>query len=238
MREKHFSDHHKAYLHDIGSVPMRAIEGLKTVEAGPSRLFIEEGESDSDTSGYISDAEQGFLAVARTKYLIPETYHQVLNSSEKEKWIAAIAEELSAIDNLNVYELVKDTPDIQSIASRWVFAVKDDPSGERFKARLVCKGFSQEKGVNFLNSWAPVMSFDTMRITFALAALNKYVVCQMDTSTAFLYGDIDFDVYVRPPAGTATPKGHLWKLKKGLYGLKQSPKIWYDTISKVLVVVV
>ena len=122
----------------------------------------------------------------------------------------------------------------KTVKGRWVFAVKNEPTGERFKARLVAKGFSQIKGETFVDFYAPVMSFDTLRFVLSIAAIKKWSIAQLDAKNAFLNGPIDYDVYFQPPSGCDTPKDHCWKLKRGLYGLKQAPQIWFNTMASVL----
>ena len=135
-----------------------------------------------------------------------------------------------------VYDLVpRSSVTDKAVNSRWVFAVKHEPNGsERFKARLVAKGFLQEIGENYIDVYAPVMKFETLRLMLAIASIQNFKLCQLDAKTAFLNGNIDYQVYLNPPAGSGTPSEFLWKLKKGLYGLKQAPHIWFNTIKDAL----
>lgn len=118
--------------------------------------------------------------------------------------------------------------------SGWVFTVKKEQNGERFKARLVAKGFTQTHGIDFADTFAPVMKMDSFRFVLAYAAVHKWKLRQLDAKNAFLNGEIDYDVYMKPPDGVQTKPGHVWKLLKGVYGLKQAPKLWYETIRQVL----
>ena len=180
--------------------------------------------------------EKALLSVAHNKYVIPNTYKEAMNSPEADKWKVAIQEELDAWKIQEVYEEidVKASGDTSPIDMRWVFAVKAEPTGERFKARIVARGFKQEIGENYLDYWAPVLSFDSLRLVIAIAAINGYDICQMDAKTAFLNGSIDYNVNVVPPHGSESHGTKIWKLRKSVYGLKQSPKIWYETLSSVL----
>ena len=78
------------------------------------------------------------------------------------------------------------------------------------------------------------MKFETLRLMLAIASMKGYNLCQLDAKTAFLNGDIDYKVYLNPPAGSGTPSEFIWKLKKGLYGLKQAPHIWFNTMKDAL----
>ena len=195
-----------------------------------SRKLLEYSTLDS------SDEEEAHLLVSKSKYLIPTTFEEALQSPQKAQWLAACAEELMAMKNNDVYEIVpKSNVTDKTVRGRWVFAVKDEPTGDRFKARLVAKGFSQIKGENFVDVYAPVMSFDTLRFVLAVASIRHWSIAQLDAKNAFLNGAIDYDVHFQPPSGCNTPPGQCWKLKRGLYGLKQAPHIWFNTMSKVLV---
>lgn len=205
-------------------------DGVAEIEAPTPQLLLNNIE-DGELSQLL---EYAALAVERNKYIIPQNYEDVLISDQKEKWLSAILKELTALNTNQVYKEIDQKSDMKLVNSRWVFNVKSDGGEEKFKARLVCKGFSQEIGINYLDDWAPVASFDSLRLLLALAALKGYNLAQFDATTAFLNGDIDYDIYVRPPPGTNTKIGKVWKLKKSLYSLKQSPAIWYETLKATL----
>lgn len=191
--------------------------------------------SDSSDASCSSEDEINLL-VSKNKYHIPESYSEAIQTEQKSKWIAACAEEYMSIKNNNVFDLI-DSSSVKDkvIRGRWVFNVKNEHSGERFKARLVAKGFSQTKGENFVDVYAPVMGYDTLRFVLATAAINEWKLAQLDAKNAFLNGPIDYPVYFQPPPGTDTPVNKIWKLNKGLYGLKQSPHIWFNTVKDVIV---
>nr|GEZ22279.1 retrovirus-related Pol polyprotein from transposon TNT 1-94 [Tanacetum cinerariifolium] len=101
------------------------------------------------------------------------------------------------------------------------------------KTRLVVKGYRQEEGIDFEESFAPVAQMEVIRIFLAYAAYKGFTVYQMDVKTAFLLGSLKEDVYVCQPEGfiNADHLSHIYKLKKALYGLKQAPRAWYDKLS-------
>jgi hypothetical protein len=226
--------------------PMNLLTNNKLLRSNSTKLFInpkstipeieanhqkmlEYSTSDS------TDSEEVNLLVAKNKYNIPETFSEAMATTEKTKWLAACSEELMAMKNNDVYEevAISSTKD-KIVKGRWVFNVKSEPTGERFKARLVAKGFSQIKGENFVDVYAPVMSFDTLRFVLALSSINNWEIAQLDAKNAFLNGPIDYNVFFQPPEGCNVTTGKCWKLKRGLYGLKQAPQIWFHTIGKVL----
>ena len=118
-----------------------------------------------------------------------------------------------AIKNHDVFDEVPlSSTNDKVVIGRWVFNVKNKPTGERFKARLVAKDFSQITGENFVDVYAPVMSFDTLRFVLAVASINNWEIAQLVAKTAFLNGPIDYDVYFQPPAGYRVKPGNCWKL--------------------------
>nr|GFD38663.1 retrovirus-related Pol polyprotein from transposon TNT 1-94 [Tanacetum cinerariifolium] len=104
------------------------------------------------------------------------------------------------------------------------------------KARLVARGYRQEEGIDFEESFAPVTRLEAIRIFLAYAAHKNMVVYQMDVKTAFLNGNLREEVYVSQPDGFVDldNPNHVYKLKKALYGLKQAPRAWYDMLSSFL----
>ncbi|GJX56749.1 retrovirus-related pol polyprotein from transposon TNT 1-94 [Tanacetum coccineum] len=105
------------------------------------------------------------------------------------------------------------------------------------KARLVARGYRQEEGIDFEESFAPVARLEAIRIFLAFAAHMNMVIYQMDVKTAFLNGNLREEVYVSQPDGFVDPDkpNYVYKLKKALYGLKQAPRAWYDMLSSFLI---
>ncbi|GKC28368.1 retrovirus-related pol polyprotein from transposon TNT 1-94 [Tanacetum coccineum] len=130
------------------------------------------------------------------------------SAATEDCWFQAMQEEIHEFDRLDALEL----------------------------ARLVAKGFRQEEGLDFEESFAPVARLEAIRIFIANAASKNMTVYQMDVKTAFLNGELKEEVYVHQPEGFVDPERphHVYRLKKALYGLKQAPRAWYDTLSKFL----
>lgn len=100
-----------------------------------------------------------------------------------------------------------------------------------FKARLVAQGFSQMEGVDYNETFAPVAKFNSIRVILSIAASNDLDIQQMDVKTAFLYGVLEEEIYMRQPEGyVGEDSEKIWLLKKGLYGLKQSGRVWNDLL--------
>lgn len=113
------------------------------------------------------------------------------------------------------------------LKSKWVFRIKQDESGKpvRYKARLVAKGFLQKAGVDYGETYSPVAKLATIRTVLAVAAHRKMFVHQLDVKKAFLYGELEEDVYMSIPEGATALSNCVCKLERSLYGLKQSPVV-------------
>ena len=136
-------------------------------------------------------------------------------------------EEINSIHSNQTWSLVPLPPNSKAITSRWVFKIKTGSNGEqvRYKARLVARGFEQTTGVNFQDTFAPVVRWETIRTLLAIAVHLNWPIHQLDVLTIFLNGILKEDVYMLQPPGFLQPGSeHLvCKLHKSLYGLKQSP---------------
>ncbi|GJU89244.1 retrovirus-related pol polyprotein from transposon TNT 1-94 [Tanacetum coccineum] len=145
-------------------------------------------------------------------------------------------DEIHEFDRLDVWELVPPPDCAKIIALKWIYKVKLDEYGDvlKNKARRVAKGFRQEEGLDFEESFAPVSRLEAIRIFLANAASKNMTVYQMDVKTAFLNDKLKEEVYVSQPEGFIDPDrpNHIYHMNKALYGLKQAPRAWYDTLSK------
>ncbi|GKA85889.1 retrovirus-related pol polyprotein from transposon TNT 1-94 [Tanacetum coccineum] len=166
----------------------------------------------------------------------PKTYKEALTQA---CWIEAMQEELHEFERLEVWELVPPPDKEMIITLKWIYKVKLDELGGilKNKARLVARGYRQEEGIDFEESFAPVARLEAIRIFLAHAAHKNMVVYQMDVKTAFLNGYLREEVYVSQPDGFVDPDkpNYVYKLKKALYGLKQAPRAWYDMLSSFLI---
>ncbi|GJW06582.1 retrovirus-related pol polyprotein from transposon TNT 1-94 [Tanacetum coccineum] len=165
----------------------------------------------------------------------PKTYKDALTQA---CWIESMQEELNEFERLEVWELVLHPDKVMVITLKWIYKVKLDELGGilKNKARLVARGYSQEEGIDFEESFAPVARLDAIQIFLAFAAHMNMIVYQMDVKTAFLNGILREEVYVSQLDGFMDKDNlnHVYKLKKALYGLKQAPRAWYDLLSKFL----
>lgn len=176
----------------------------------------------------------------------PLTLREALKSPHREKWILAMREELESLllnetFDLNPAQSASPTP----LSTKWVFRVKAGADGLRYKARLVVRGFMQIEGVDFDETYAPVGMHTTFRMLLALSTMYKWKITQLDVITAFLNPEIDHDnVWVTLPKASIdlvnlnnTPlplTASSLRLRKALYGLRQSPRLWWKTMDEAL----
>ncbi|KAE8907367.1 Retrovirus-related Pol polyprotein from transposon TNT 1-94 [Phytophthora fragariae] len=168
----------------------------------------------------------------------PETYANAIESEFSVEWKAAAQAEYNALIKNFTWELVPRQKNMKVLRNRWVFRVKYKADGEidRFKARLVIKGFMQVYGIDYLEVYSPVVRLETLRVLLTLAAVWDYEIHQMDVTTAFLNGKIDVEVYMEQPDGFKVPGKETWvcRLLKSLYGLKQAPRVWFQLLKSFL----
>ena len=161
----------------------------------------------------------------------PNSYSEAINRIDAEKWITAMQKEMESMKDNEVYELRELPKGKKVVGSRWVYTVKDNPNEEPvYKARFVAKGFSQVEGIDYLNTYSPTAKMTTVRMTIQYAVQNEMIIHQLDVKTAYLNAPIDCDVYISQPDGftisDSDDRKIVWKLKKSLYGIKQSGRNW------------
>ncbi|KAJ9554092.1 hypothetical protein OSB04_018137 [Centaurea solstitialis] len=165
----------------------------------------------------------------------PQNYQEAQGIAE---WEAAMNEEMEALHQNDTWELVPRPQDIELLTSKWIFRLKRKVDGtiDRYKARLVARGFSQQYGLDYEETFSPVAKMVTIRTVISLAAHNNWNLWQLDVKNAFLYGELDRDIFMEQPQGFVSQRfpEHVCRLKKALYGLKQAPRAWYGQIAQYL----
>lgn len=167
----------------------------------------------------------------------PMFFKEAINGPESKQWKKAVLEEYNALIKKNTWELVDLPPGRKPISVKWVFKRKRDKfTGIRYKARLVARGFLQEKGVDYLETYAPVVKFVSIRLLLAYAVKNDLDIDQTDIDSAYLHGDITEEIYIQQPEGFVDPdnKEKVGRLKKAIYGTKQAGRVWHEKIKKFL----
>nr|GEU48554.1 retrovirus-related Pol polyprotein from transposon TNT 1-94 [Tanacetum cinerariifolium] len=188
---------------------------IDNVIGDPSRPVSTRHQLQDEAQFYYFDA---FLSSVK-----PKSYKKALTKSS---WIEAMQEELNEFERLDVLELVPRSDRVMIITLKWIYKVNLDKLGSvlKNKARLVARGYHQKEGVDFEESFAPVVRIEAICIFIAFAAQLNMIVYQMNVKTAFLNGILHEEVFVSQPDGFVDPKNpnHVYKLKKALYDLKQA----------------
>ncbi|KAL5752556.1 hypothetical protein ACOSQ2_023063 [Xanthoceras sorbifolium] len=163
----------------------------------------------------------------------PHTYREAHTDP---LWQQAMHEELDALQKNHTWDMV-DLPHGQSVVGcRWIYKIKTKADGsiERYKARLVARGFTQEYGIDYEETFAPVARLTSVRCLIAVAAVRRWPLYQMDVKNAFLNGDLQEEVYMQPPPGYPHSGRQVCRLRRALYGLKQAPRAWFEKFSSVV----
>jgi hypothetical protein len=218
---------------------------------------LSDSESSDDPLDIISDAEDpptdttphealtAALSSDPSLYTLPSqapaTLRAALSGLAAREWGAACHAEMDSLARMKTYELVPRSavPRHRKILTpKWVFALKHDAQGNitKHKARLVIRGFAQVPGLDFKETFSPVLRLSSLRILLALAAYHDWHIHQLDTTSAFLNGDLEEEIYMEQPEGHTVPgkEDCVCRLLKALYGLKQGGRQWYKKIRTAL----
>jgi hypothetical protein len=165
----------------------------------------------------------------------PSYKYATTSSSEIREWQQAMDEEIASLRDCGVFEEVPQTQGMTPVGSRWVLTKKFKADGtfDKHKARVVAKGYNQQYLRDYEETYAPVVNWNSFLLLFTLSIFLGASIAVFDIKTAFLNGDIDFVVYMRPPPGYAR-RGYVWLLKKALYGLKQASRCWNSALHDAL----
>ena len=167
---------------------------------------------------------------------LPTTYNEAINSKNVEEWKTAMDNEIRALEDNDTFELTSAPPDRKVVGGRWVYVIKSGLNDiKEFKARYVAKGYSQIPEIDYSETFSPTAKITSIRLLIQLAVQMNLKVHQMDVKSAYLNAPIDKEIFVEQPQGYEI-KGKnnetlVWKLKKSLYGLKQSGRNWSDTLN-------
>ena len=167
---------------------------------------------------------------------LPKTHKQAMKSPEAAQWTIAEQQELDSMTKHEVFTPMYLPPGKKKIETRWVYVIKyKNGAISKFKARLVAKGYEQIYGIDYEETFAPVAKLTSLRIVLAIAAKLHLDIQQMDVETAFLNATLEEEVYISVPDGVTVPEGcNCLRLNRALYGLKQSPREWYNNINGFL----
>nr|KAJ0189279.1 hypothetical protein LSAT_V11C800395000 [Lactuca sativa] len=166
--------------------------------------------------------------------LEPSTHNQVLKDP---KWRHAMNLEYNALPQNQTWVLVPSS-NHTPIGCKWIFRIKRnlDGSVSKYKDRLVAKGYLQQHGKDYFDTFSPVTKPVTIRTILSIALVNNWPLRQLDVNNAFLHGTLHEEVFMSQPPGYSHPQylNHICKLKQSIYGLKQAPRAWYIELTTFL----
>ena len=169
----------------------------------------------------------------------PLTFHEARNSSDASLWMTAMQEEIEALHKNKTWELVPLPHGRKAIGNRWIYKIKRDGNDqvERYRARLVVKGYAQKEGIDFNEMFSPVVRLTTVRVVLAMSAVFDLYLEQLDVKTAFLHGELEDEIYMLQPEGFVKEgkENLVCRLTKSLYGLKQAPRCWYKRFDSFII---
>ncbi|KAL9420128.1 hypothetical protein AB3S75_037830 [Citrus x aurantiifolia] len=209
--------------YDPLDLPIALRKGIKSCTQHPLSNFVSYKNLSSSYHTFVSQL---------SSVDIPKSIQEALKVPE---WKKAVREEMEALEKNRTWEMVYLPKGKLIVGCKWIFTVKynSDGSLERYKARLVAKGFTQTYGVDYQETFAPVAKLNTIRILLSVAVNLEWPLFQLDVKNAFLNGELEEEVYMGAPPGFEDKfGGKVCKLKKSLYGLKQSPRAWFERFTR------
>ncbi|CAI7880823.1 unnamed protein product [Closterium sp. NIES-53] len=171
----------------------------------------------------------------------PHSYTEAIEGPYSSQWQAAMDAEMASWKSTGTYINEVPPPGANIVSGMWIFRVKRPPgSPPVFKARYVARGFSQRQGVDYFQTFFPTPKMTTLRVLLHVAAKRDYELHSLDFSTAFLQGSLHEEIWLRRPPGFtgSFPPGTQWSLRRPVYGLRQAPREWHDTLRTTLAALV
>ncbi|CAI7784426.1 unnamed protein product [Closterium sp. NIES-53] len=167
----------------------------------------------------------------------PRSYAEAITGPYSSQWQATMDAEMASWKSTGTY--VDEVPPlgVNIVNGMWIFRVKRPPvSPPAFKARYVARGFSQRQGVDYFQTFSPTPKMTTLRVLLHVAAQHDYELHSLDFSTAFVQGSLHEEIWLRRPPGFtgSFPTGTHWSLRRPVYGLRQAPREWHDTLRTTL----
>ncbi|GMI96958.1 hypothetical protein HRI_003365100 [Hibiscus trionum] len=205
-------------------LPIAVRKGTRSCTQHPISRFVSYGNLSKSYNAFISNVDS---------VETPKNIEEALKST---KWRQAVLEEIKALEDNGTWEISKLPTGKKTVGCKWIFTTKFKPDGsiDRYKARLVARGFTQTYGLDYEETFAPVAKLNTIRVLLSIAVNLEWPLIQLDVKNAFLNGELNEEVYMDFPPGFEGSKGQVCKLKKSLYGLKQSPRAWFNRFAKAM----
>ena len=222
---------------NINTKPKQKYRSLKEImdDTDPlEALMVDLGDEEYSNSSPFEEEDEMILGES-----ISPTSSEALDGPFKNEWYQAMTEEVSSLLRNGTWELVPRPKNRKIISSKWVLKLKKDANGNpiRFKARVVARGFTQVQGIDFKETFAPTLRISPMRLVWGITAALNLELHHLDVETAFLHGDLEEEIYMEQPPHfqDSTHPSFVCKLKKSIYGLKQSPRMWHTKLHSHLI---
>jgi hypothetical protein len=230
-----FLDDDSEYFSDEGGINDSEYEPPSDTDSDESAYAAVEKEWIDNQNSSLDN--ESLFALLASDSDTPTSFKQAMSGPDADKWMEAMHEEIASMNENNDWTVEAQKNVTQkAVGSRWVFSKKYDEHGNilGYKARFVAKGFSQRYGVDYEETYSPVVKFKSVRTFCAIAASKGMKIFQNDVKTAFLNSDLHETVFVDQPEGFEQGNGKL-KLNKALYGLKQASREWNAVLHKYLI---
>ncbi|CAI7808475.1 unnamed protein product, partial [Closterium sp. NIES-53] len=212
---------------------------LTDLEAGDEAIYLEDPNLPCYTQSGLQILGLVTAVHGAPMMRVPATVQQALGGEHREKWCETMDRELKALEDRNTWKIVPIgvTRNKTVLTGKWVSRVKTkaDRTIDKFKAQWVERGFDQEHGCDFTETFASVSRHTSLQILLAIAAIKRKKLRQIDVAGAFLYAPVDAKIFVEQPHGSDTNPNQVCQLLKSLYGIKQAPRLvakYADTIAK------
>ncbi|CAI7887971.1 unnamed protein product [Closterium sp. NIES-53] len=167
----------------------------------------------------------------------PRSYAEAITGPYSCQWKAAMDAKMASWKSTGTYVIAVPPSQANIVDGMWIFRVKRPPSSSpAFKARYVARGFRQRQGVDYFQTFSPTLKMTTLRVLLHVPAQRDYELHSLDFSTAFLQGSLHEEIWLRRPPGftESFPAGTQWSLRRSVYGLRQAPREWHDTLRTTL----
>ena len=231
----------RAYINELALLSEEWDDVSSDIAKGISAFsaYVQPDLSDELGSYTVTDMQPHILqAKASKRDADNPSYTQAMNSPNADKWYEAAQIELKTLEDINAWSLVKREPWMKVLPMTWAFKLKRFPDGlaKKFKARFCVRGDRQIEGIDFFETWAPVVQWTTVRAMMILAAKQKMFTAQADITAAFVHAPLaeNEHIYVEQPKGFVTDKNLVLKLNRSVYGIRQAPRNFFQYLVKKL----
>ena len=222
--------------HEEEAVVQTRTSAWTTKGKAPMKLTSDEPRKSTGRRTGLEDFLARTMLCCATNLKEPQSLYDSLCSNYGKLWEDAVKPKLTSIENINTFEVCELPEGKKAIGRKWVLKIKIGANGEIVKhnARLACKGFMQRERIDYGETYAPVVRFESLRAIIAIAAACEKHIHGIDVETTFLNGELEEEVYMQILKGVDGPVRMVWKLKKSLYGLKQAPWAWNNKLHLIL----